>query len=210
MCARGMLLTQVSFDFVRSLIAVADESNWARVMRLFDEMYAVAGVWLERERVAARDRSFRCFIDARYEGQNFEIIVPLPQATGLALDAFLNRFALGHKREYGYALAGRPVEIVNCRLQALGAVPKAPLSDLAPGSGTLDDAWRGARRVFFGTTAGWLDTPVYRRAALGAGMTVPGPAIIEEMSSTIAIAPGRRAEVDRIGNVVIHVRETPA
>jgi N-methylhydantoinase A/oxoprolinase/acetone carboxylase beta subunit len=36
---------------------------------------------------------------------------------------------------------------------------------------------------------------------------VLGPAVIEEMSSTIAIAPGRRAEVDRIGNIVVHVRE---
>jgi N-methylhydantoinase A len=207
MCARGMLLTQISFDFVRSLIAVADEAQWPRVQCLFADMRAEASAWLERERVAPADRAFRCFIDARYEGQNFEVIVPLAEGNDSALDAFLHGFAQGHAREYGYELAGKPVEIVNCRLQALGAVPKAPLSEVGPAAVTLESACEGRRRVYFGAARGWIDTPVYRRSGLGAGSVVSGPALIEEMSSTIAIAPGRRAEVDRIGNIVVHVRE---
>jgi N-methylhydantoinase A/oxoprolinase/acetone carboxylase beta subunit len=38
-------------------------------------------------------------------------------------------------------------------------------------------------------------------------MTIAGPAVIEEMSSTVAIAPGRRAEFDGIGNLIVHLRE---
>jgi N-methylhydantoinase A len=189
------------------VIALANESRWPLVTRCFDEMRTEAGAWLERERVAAADRAFRCFIDARYEGQNFEVIVPLPDGSDSALDLFLRAFAQGHAREYGYELPGKPVEIVNCRLQALGAVPKAPLSELAPSTQTLQSAHLNDRRVHFGAAYGWIDTPVYRRSALGAGSVVLGPAVIEEMSSTIAIAPGRRAEVDRIGNIVVHVRE---
>ncbi len=210
MCARGMLLTQISFDFVRSVIAVADESHWPSVQRCFDEMGTEASAWLARERVPPEDRAFRCFIDARYEGQNFEVIVPLPEANEGMLDGFLRGFAQGHAREYGYELPGKPVEIVNCRLQALGAVPKAPLSEIGPATVTLESARVNDRRVYFGAAYGWIDTPVYRRSALGAGSMVVGPAVIEEMSSTIAIAPGRRAEVDRIGNIVVHVREENA
>jgi len=207
MCARGMLLTQISFDFVRSVIALADESRWPLVTRCFDEMRIEAGAWLERERVDAADRAFRCFIDARYEGQNFEVIVPLPEGSDFVLELFLRAFAQGHAREYGYELPAKPVEIVNCRLQALGAVPKAPLSELATATESLESAHLNDRRVYFGVAYGWIDTPVYRRSALGAGSVVSGPAVIEEMSSTIAIAPGRRAEVDRIGNIVVHVCE---
>lgn len=207
MCARGMLLTQISFDFVRSVIAVANADQWSRVIDLFGEMRREADAWLARERVDAADRSFRCFVDARYEGQNFEVIVPLADGDGIALDTFLRGFGQGHDREYGYELPGRPVEIVNCRMQALGAVPKAPLSELEPANRPIESARMSHRRVYFGAATGWIDTPVYRRAALGAGAVVPGPAVIEEMSSTIAIAPGRRAEVDRIGNIVVHVRE---
>lgn len=205
MCARGMLLTHISFDFVRSLIAVADESHWREVGRLFGEMHAEATAWLERERVAAPDRSFRCHIDARYEGQNFEVIVPLADGRDESLAQFLQAFAAGHEREYGYAIRSKPVEIVNCRLQALGAVPKAPLAESTVASSSLDAACSGRRSVYFGAQAGWIDTPVYARPRIASGMVVVGPAVIEEMSSTVAIAPGRRAEVDRIGNLVVHV-----
>jgi N-methylhydantoinase A len=209
MCARGMLLTNISFDFVRSLIAIADERTWKRVDELFALMHAEAVQWLERERVAARDRSYRCHLDARYQGQNFEVIVPLPgvgESGAPGLGAFLESFSAAHKREYGYDLAGKPVEIVNCRMQAIGMVPKAPLAERALG-GVLETALRGRRPVFFGAGFGWIDTPVYERQAIPVERRIDGPALIEEMSSTVALAPGRHAVVDRIGNIVVHLRE---
>jgi N-methylhydantoinase A len=209
MCARGMLLTDVSFDFVRSLIAVADERSWAEVDELFGLMRSEAAQWLERERVAEPDRSYRRHLDARYQGQNFEVIVPLPDAGGARADglaSFLARFAAAHEREYGYDLPGRPVEIVNCRMQAIGRVPKAPLAERSPG-GRIESALRGRRQIHFGSGFGWVDAPVYERQAIPIETRIDGPALIEEMSSTVALAPGRHLIVDRIGNIVVHVKE---
>jgi len=209
MCARGMLLTNISFDFVRSLIAVADERSWRRVGELFALMHAEAAAWLERERVAAPERSYRLHLDARYQGQNFEVVVPLGDhldASDEGLAAFVAEFAVAHAREYGYDLPGKPVEIVNCRLQAVGKVPKAPLAERAPG-GRLEAASRGRRQIYFGDALGWVDTPVYERQAIPIQVRIEGPALIEEMSSTVALAPGRHARVDRIGNIVVHVKE---
>ena len=207
LCARGMLLTNVSFDFVRSLIATASPASWQEARAFLAQMRAEAERWLAQERVAARERSFRCHIDARYEGQNFEVQVPLPAAE-CELDDFLNRFAAAHEREYGYALPGRPVEIVNCRLQAVGAVPKAPLAPIAAGSGP-EAALRGRRSVYCGREHGWVDTPVYARSRLGAQITLTGPAVIEEMSSTIVLMPRSRARIDALGNVIVNLREQP-
>jgi N-methylhydantoinase A len=205
LCARGMLLTDVSFDFVRSLIAVATPQSWQAARELFGAMRAEAEQWLEQERVAARDRSFRCHLDARYEGQNFEVVVALERFdTGLA--QFLSDFASSHRREYGYSLEGRPVEIVNCRLQAVGAVPKAPLVDYTTG-GALASALAGSRTVYFGDSHGWLNTPVYARSRIAANERVSGPAVIEEMSSTVVLSPGSRATIDPQGNVVVHLQE---
>jgi len=209
MCARGMLLTNISFDFVRSLIEVADERSWPRVAELFARMSAEAIQWLESERVAAADRSYRYHLDARYEGQNFEVIVPLEGVTEsieVGVQTFLQRFAAAHNREYGYDLPGKPVEIVNCRLQAVGRVPKAPLVERDIG-GSLHEALRGRRPVYFGERAGWVDTPVYTRPSVPTGVPVQGPAVIEEMSSTVALAPGQHANIDRIGNIVVRVKE---
>ena len=203
MCARGMLLADVSFDFVRSLIAIADAQSWSIVRELFEAMQTEAAAWLERERVAAVDRSFRRCIDARYEGQNFEVVVAIEAAELGAAETFLERFAATHRREYGYDIPGKPVEIVNCRLQAVGRVPKAPLTEYASKDGLPQAA--GRRSVYFGAEQRWLDAPVYARSTLGTGLSIEGPAVIEEMSSTVVLAPGQRATVDRIGNLVVKV-----
>jgi N-methylhydantoinase A/oxoprolinase/acetone carboxylase beta subunit len=95
--------------------------SWRRACALFAAMEDEAGAWLGRERVALADRSYRCHVDARYEGQNFEVIVPLAHPGEDGMDAFVRAFHAAHRQEYGYDLPGKAIEIVNCRLQAVGA-----------------------------------------------------------------------------------------
>jgi N-methylhydantoinase A len=205
LCARGMLLTDISFDFVRSEIAEVDASSWQHVCDLFQAMEQEAAAWLERERVAPAARLSRCHIDARYQGQNFEVIVATPRVERSGMTDFLELFRLTHVREYGYDVPGRAVEIVNCRLQAVGTVAKAPLNELRV-RGELDAAVQGRREIYFGPVHGWLPADVYARARLPAGSTLQGPAVIEEMSSTTLLAPGQSAGVDGIGNLIIRVQ----
>src|SRR6185369_136587 len=120
LCARGMLLTDISFDFVRSEIAEVAPDSWRHVCKLFAEMEAEAGAWLERERVPRAEQSFRCHIDARYQGQNFEVMVAMQRIDTDGMTGFLQQYAAAHQREYGYDVPGRAVEIVNCRMQAVG------------------------------------------------------------------------------------------
>ncbi len=204
MCARGMLLTDISFDFVRSEIVELTAASWPRVCELFASMEKEAGAWLERERVAPADRSFRYHVDARYQGQNFEVIVPVGCVAEDGMDAFVQAFHAAHLQEYGYDLPRRAIEVVNCRLQAVGRVPKAPLRELN-GSGGLEQARAGQRSIYHGAGHGWMSTPVYARARLGADIEIAGPAVIEEMSSTTLLNPDQRARVDRIGNLVIQI-----
>ena len=210
LCARGMLLTDISFDFVRSELAGLTPESWGRACELFAAMEAEASAWLERERVAPADRSYRCHVDARYEGQNFEVIVPLSHAARDGMAEFVRAFHAAHCREYGYDLPGKAVEIVNCRLQAVGRVPKAPLieREVDPNKpASPDPALAGRRSIYHGAAHGWLETPVYARAILPPECAMSGPAVIEEMSSTILLAPGQRATVDKLGNIVINIRD---
>ena len=52
-----------------------------------------------------------------------------------------------------------------------------------------------------------METAIYQRDSLAAGSTFAGPAIVEQLDSTTVIHPGQRAEVDALGNLLIHVRE---
>ena len=50
---------------------------------------------------------------------------------------------------------------------------------------------------------GWHDTPVYDRLALAVGSVVAGPAILEQLDTTIIVEPGQNARVDDFGNIVL-------
>jgi N-methylhydantoinase A len=202
MCARGILLSPLSLDLVRSEIMLASDRAWGRVCAAFDEMGQRGAAWLAGERVPPERRTFRLFIDARYRGQNHEVVVPMPAVAPDGLGGFLERFARAHAHEYGYAIPERPVEIVNCRLQAVGEVARAPLQ--VPSGGTTLAAARIDRRdVYFGEPHGFVATDVYDRDALPLGTVLTGPAVVEEMSSTTLVLPGQTAELDSAGNIVI-------
>jgi N-methylhydantoinase A len=202
MCARGMLLTDISFDFVATDIALVDAASWGRVRDRFANLKREATQWLEREHVAADDRRYVAVVDARYVGQNFEVQVPMRDIDALDFDEFATGFHAAHLREYGYNVPERAVEIINCRVKAVGQVIKAPLARI-PAAEPARPVSR--RRVFFGDGHGWLDTDVYDRDHLGAGAQFDGPVVIEEMSSTTAIAPGQHVRVDDFGNLIVRI-----
>ena len=209
MCARGMLLTDISFDFVRSQIAIANPDSWSRVVAIYDELRNGADRWLADEHVEPASRQFVCAIDARYEGQNFEVQVPLGEIGADGLAAFEIGFHEAHAREYGYQVPGRAIQIINCRLKAVGRVVKAPLGRRA-GGGRIADALLGERKVYHGKAQGWQTSQVYDRDLLPIDTTLAGPAVIEEMSSTTVIGPTHSAHVDAYGNLIIQLERAPA
>jgi len=208
MCARGILLTDISFDFVRSLITQAGAASWPAVAQAFADLRTEALAWLSSEHVAEDSRHCVCAIDARYDGQNFEVQVAMDEGESMSLETFTQRFHEAHAREYGYQVPGRAIQIINCRLQAVGQVLKAPLAPARTGT-TLRDAQTGSRNVYHGKAQGWHATAVYDRDLLSAGTRIPGPAVIEEMSSTTVIGPTHQAVVDHYGTLVISL-ETQA
>lgn len=203
MCARGILLADLTLDFVRTDISPATVDAWRNVARLFAEMRQEGHAWLENEVIALQDRRFRTRVDARYGGQNHEITVETDDFSEAGLAVFLDRFRDVHTREYGYAIPGRTVEIVNCRLQAIGKVPRAPLSRQR--AAAAENPCVGRRPVYFGQDHGWVETDILARERLPLDTPMQGPAIIDEMSSTTVVPPGHPFRIDPIGNIVIEV-----
>ncbi|CAM3624755.1 Acetone carboxylase beta subunit [Bordetella sputigena] len=202
MCARGILLTDISFDFVASEISLVEAGGWPRIGERFAALREAADGWLDDEQVPAPDRRYECHIDARYVGQNFEVQVPMDLVDGDGLPAFAAAFHAAHEKEYGYSVPTRPIEIINCRMKAIGTIAKAPLERRAA-DGT--NAPRGRRDIHFGADRGWLPADVYHRDDLGAGARIAGPAVIEEMSSTTVLEPDQSLTVDAYGNLIIDI-----
>lgn len=202
LCARGMLLTDLSSDYVRSYFADSTADNWRQVLGLFEAMETEGSAWLDNEEVSATDRRFNRVLDARYRGQNFEVKVDCSGLGADDLEAVEERFHAAHVKEYGYDIRHRAIQFVSARVQAIGAVEKAPQAEVKGGD-SLEGALSGSRPVYYDARHGWLNTPIYRRGDLPAGVPIPGPAIINEMSATSLILPGQMVVADRWGNLIV-------
>jgi N-methylhydantoinase A len=128
----------------------------------------------------------------RYVGQGYELAVDCHDLgedwRGVLDSGFHDR----HRREYGFAFPGDPVEVINLRVTATAAIPTRPHTSVPAGDGSPAPAVTGERTVIFGDGVGHEPRRVttYDRGGLRAGDGIPGPAIVHEMDSTVVISPG--------------------
>ncbi len=95
-----------------------------------------------------------------------------------------------------------PIEIVDFHLTGHVTVPTPAIARI-DGDGRSPEAARKAdRRVDFDAD-GLHECAVYERELLPAGFSAPGPAVIEEPSSTTLVHPGQTVTVDEWGNLLI-------
>ena len=87
-------------------------------------------------------------------------------------------------------------------MTAEALAPGSALAMSAP-STTKAAKSKGSRLAYFPEWREHRQTAVYDRDALAAGDTFDGPAIIEEASSTLIVAPGTTFTVAASGNIVV-------
>ena len=209
LCAQGLIVSDLKEEFVRSGRFALTADGMARLAGTMDGLEAAARAWFDAEGVAPDDRGATLCFDSRYVGQNFELPVSFPGGPDGALarpagaDAVAAAFHAEHERHYGFHSAGEPIEVVNIRVAATGRMATEGASFSADKAAAAPEA-AGRRPVWFDGD-GAVETPVYRRESLTAGMDFAGPAIVEQLDSTTAVFPGDRAAVDEAGNLVIAV-----
>jgi len=205
----GLLDTDIRSTFVRTVgtatrrLAEAG-SKVAELEGAWMELERQAQAWLEGEQVPRERQRFERGADLRYEHQSFELTCPLGDGplTPARLEQLVATFHAEHRRLYSYELPNAPVELVNLRLTAVGALPHGERSLPVMGGGTLADAVTGHRPVYF-RGVGFVSTPCYARGGLAPGMVFDGPAIIEQDDATPLVAPGFRARVDDAHNILL-------
>ena len=78
---------------------------------------------------------------------------------------------------------------------------------MSAGSASPEQAKKKDRKVYFEESKGYVDCPTYERSLLKAGNVLTGPAIVEQMDTTLVIPPRQRAAVDKFGNIMINVTD---
>jgi N-methylhydantoinase A len=197
--AWGMLMTDLRRDYIRTLITRTDQVEPERLDAIYAEMETQARQDLAAERVAEGEMELLRFADMRYMGQEHTVKVTLPtvEITAQVLPQINERFHTLHEQTYTFRLE-TPVELVNFHITALGRVAKPRFKKLDGHQGGLDSARKGTRRVNF-DELGFHKAAIYERDLLPMGVTVEGPAVIEEPASTTVVFPDQRLKREEYG-----------
>ena len=201
--AIGLLMSDVKHDYIRSKLSPLSEVAPADVNGLFERMVAQALEELRDDGFAADHIRIERALDMRYAGQGYEIAVPCPVQPLQEADLKQLRatFDQQHRAMFGHMAPQEPVEIVSFRVRGIGLVPPVEMPKFKPAGTTLRDARRELRRVRFDGRE--LDCPVYQRERLDVGLTVAGPAVLDQFDCTTVICPGQTARVDEWKNLIV-------
>jgi N-methylhydantoinase A len=201
--AIGLLMSDVKHDYIRSKLTPLSEISPVDVNGMFERMVAQALDELRDDGFGAEQIRIERALDMRYAGQGYEIAVSC-SAHSLH-DADLKQlratFDQQHRTMFGHMAPEEPVEIVSYRVRGIGLVPPVEMPQFKPAGTILADAQREIRRVRFDGRE--VDCPVYQRERLDVGLTVAGPAILDQFDCTTVICPGQTARVDEWKNLIV-------
>ncbi|MBB2965018.1 N-methylhydantoinase A [Methylobacterium sp. R2-1] len=200
--ALGCLLVDIQHDISRMYLAKADDVNIQDLEHTFKELEVEGRERLVTEGVAPENMVFQRKIDMRYHGQWRALSINISSPVQ-SLAESIAYFHEEHGREHNYSRPGAPVEIYRVSVIATGVTSKAKFADFDPVDAEAKPV--GTRRVRFDELPEAIDAPVYDRAELQSGMAVTGPAMIDQLDSTVIVPPGVTAEVDRSLTLVMRI-----
>ncbi|MBI4457222.1 MAG: hydantoinase/oxoprolinase family protein [Acidobacteria bacterium] len=199
----GLLVAPLAFDFVRSAYSRLDSLDWGFANALLQEMARQGRMVLENSGLAASEISYRRSADMRYAGQGHEVSVPIPNRILDERDIppLTAAFEQIYRELYARAGPDVPLEVINWRVVASGPQPEMHFRPTPARTG--ETAKKGSRLVYFPEYGSFVETPVYDRYVLRSGMSLRGPAIIEERESSLIIGARGQARVDEYLNVIV-------
>jgi N-methylhydantoinase A len=198
--ALGMLLADERHDFIRTVYSDLAGVDFKELVKVHDEMLAEAKAALRH----GKDAQSQIQLDLRYMGQEFTLSVPvtLDQLKHGDRQGIRTAFDRMYEHRYAHFSPEEPVELVNIRLGAIGKRTKLAFpSASAKGAAVPADE----RQAYFSSASRPLAAKVYRRADLGAGAEVTGPALIQEHGTTTVLFENDRCKVAPSGELIVTI-----
>ncbi len=200
--ALGCVVADLRHDFVRTLNRPLDTVDMTEVHAILAAQEAEGRRLIGQEKIALTTTRAEFSADMQFVGQTHLLRVPLPSATP-GRELLQRLFEAAYHARFRVELPTIRAHLVNLNCSVIGERPALDLSRL------IDPAGRQAKAVPSATRSvwfdGWHDTPVYWRDHLPVKIDLQGPAIIEQMDTTIVIDPGARVTQDADGNLIVEV-----
>lgn len=145
----------------------------------------------EQDRMQRRLRA-----QLRYQGTSTTLDIDMDTH-----EAMRTAFDRAHRRQFGFLMPSRRLELTTAMVQVTSSSGAEAQEHVHESDGSVD-----ATPVAFVDThmgAKTRKTPVYRRAELLPGMSVEGPAVIQDPVSTIVVEPGWQARISELNHLLM-------
>jgi len=197
--ALGCLVADLRHDYVNTVNAQVDDLDMDRLRAILEAQIAEGRATIEREGVAVRAVKLLHFADMQFLGQSHILTIPI--TLEITRDQLQAAFEAAYWRRFEVELPEIRAVLVNLHSAVIGEREAAPLAAIADrgSSETVGET----RRVWFGDA--WVETPIFGRGYFSPGTALDGPAIIEQLDTTVVVEPGDHVAADDHGNLIITV-----
>ncbi len=201
--ALGCVVADLRHDFVRTLNQPLDLADMPRVHAILSAQEAEGRALIAAEPVQVETVGAEYTADMQFIGQTHLLRIRLPDAAP-SRQELQSLFEAAYFARFRVDLPSIRANLVNLSVSVIGRRREPDLGQLIPISARAETlSPRGIRPVWFN---GWVQTPVYWRDHMPLSATLTGPAIIEQMDTTVLIDPGCHVSTDPDGNLIIEVR----
>ncbi len=211
LCAFGQIISDVKYNYMATApLRLDNAAAFKRIDTLYKQLEKQGVAHLKTDGFKPAQIDVKRSLDMRYVGQVHECTVDIGtfEITSKTIGKVKEAFHARHEELYTYSERHNAVEVVNIESTLFGRIDKPKAPKLAKGA-TPAKALKGYRKAIFDASGKAGKTPIYDGGKLGAGAAISGPAIIEEVTTTIVIEPGWKAVLDASGSYVITRAKKP-
>lgn len=203
--AWGILATDYIEDDARTKVMPFDRDHIGDILNTLDGLEDNTSKAVQSYGFKASEVAHYRRLDLRFKGQEYTITVELDANTRsdtTVLRSARRQFVDAHRQLYGHGDADADLEIVSVRCRAVGRVNPPTIVPL-PVKGKTPIK---TRDVHFREAGGFVATKIIDRDSMTPGVTIEGPAIVEEWTTTTLAPPGWQVTRDEYGNLMLEPR----
>ena len=201
--AVGCVVADVRHDYVNSINVPLAQAEMDQVDEIFAAQIEAGKTIIESEGVEIEELIIVHDVDMQFQGQTHIINFPVHE-TKLTRESLQTAFEKAYWNRFEVELPEIRAVLVNLHTAVIGRRKPVPLTSLISVTEQkvkIEDCKTGIRQVWF--ESGWQETPIYKRESLSLKASFKGPAIIEQLDTTIIVEPDNKVEVDLDGNLII-------
>ncbi|HEY0117647.1 MAG TPA: hydantoinase/oxoprolinase family protein [Cellulomonas sp.] len=205
-CALGAVAADRRRDSVRGLGRSVDDAAVAAASAYAAQMFAAGDRWLTEQGSPAAANEVLVSLQLRHVGQSYTLDLPVRrEELPLSADQVTAAFHAEHERLFGHRDPGSRLTLVGVAATDLGHAEPLPVPAGRYGGAAVP---RGRRRVHAGGR--WHEAEVYDASALGIGLHVRGPALLDLPNTTVLVLDGWTLRQQGADSLTLDRQEAPA